>query len=119
MSQYLNINSFEKRKSITKLRCSDHALAIEKGRHNKLPRETRTCKVCINGSVENEEHFLFDCKFYNDIRVITNFSSTPDTLFEIDTLELLGDYIMHALDKRRDKELLNNLFTNAILLYTE
>ena len=46
--KYLNINKFETRKRISKLRCSDHDLEIEKGRHNKLPREARTCKLCIN-----------------------------------------------------------------------
>ena len=117
--KYLNISKFEKRKRISKLRCSDHELEIEKGRHKKLPREARTCKLCIHGSIENEEHFLFECKFYDDIRRITKFGGTPDTLFEINTLDILGDYILHAIDKRRDKELLNHLFTNAILLYTE
>ena len=92
---------------------------LEKGRHKKLPREARTCKLCINGSIENEEHFLFECKFYDDIRRITKFGGTPDTLFEINTLDILGDYVLHAFDKKRDKELLNHLFTNAILLYTE
>ena len=117
--QYLNINRFIKRKNITKLRCSDHELEIEKGRHNKLPREARTCKMCHNGTVENEEHFLFECTFYNDIRTKTLFNPTVDTLFENDTIEHLGDYVILALEKRRDKDLLDHLITNAVLLLSE
>ena len=35
--QYLNISRFAKRKNIAKLRCSDHELETEKGRHKKTP----------------------------------------------------------------------------------
>ena len=117
--QYLNISRFAKRKNIAKLRCSDHELEIEKGRHKKLPREARTCKVCHDDTVENEEHFLYECKFYEDIRTKTHFNPTVDTLFESDNLDHLGDYIILALEKRRDKELLDDLLTNAVLKSSE
>ena len=49
--QYLSIvqNRFDRR-IITKLRLSDHCLAIESGRHTKpqTPRERRFCKECPN-----------------------------------------------------------------------
>ena len=47
-----------------------------------------------------------------------NYNTTVDTLFESDTLDLLGDYIMLALKKRRDKELLDDLLTNAVLIFS-
>ena len=46
--EYLNISSYKKRRSIAKLRCSDHELEIEKGRHNKIPREERLCQLCLS-----------------------------------------------------------------------
>ena len=40
-------------------------------------------------------------------------------LFESDNLDHLGDYIILALEKRRDKELLDDLLTNAVLKSSE
>ena len=48
---YLDLLSdFQLRKIITKFRCSDHKLEIEKGRHRQLRVEERICKICLNGS---------------------------------------------------------------------
>ena len=55
------------RKIITKFRCSDHALEIEKGRHKKLKVEERICKICKT-DVETENHFLQNCPVYENIR---------------------------------------------------
>ena len=55
---YLNIPNFENRKSIARLRCSNHPLHIEQGRHRNTPRESRLCKLCPSKAVETEEHFL-------------------------------------------------------------
>ena len=38
---YLDLPNLSQRRIITKFRCSDHTLEIEKGRHNKIPREER------------------------------------------------------------------------------
>ena len=50
---------------MTKLRISDHKLMVEKGRHFNpiIPRENRKCHMCTT-EVENEVHFLTDCKMY-------------------------------------------------------
>ena len=50
------------RKVISKIRCSDHPLEIEKGRHLNIPRADRICKICTERVIENEEHFLLTCK---------------------------------------------------------
>ena len=60
---------FRMRKMISKIRCSDHPLEIEKGRHLNIPRDERTCKVCTDGVIEDEEHFLLKCEVYQTLRV--------------------------------------------------
>ena len=68
IEDYLQIPIFEARKLITKIRCSDHSLEIEKGRHLNIPREERICKVCNTGEVENEHHFLIKCNRYEHLK---------------------------------------------------
>jgi hypothetical protein len=63
-----NISDFQLRKVITKFRCSDHSLEIEKGRHRKLNVEERICKLCLT-DVETELHFLQSCPVYGSIRL--------------------------------------------------
>ena len=65
---YLSIITSQKdRISLTKLRLSNHQLNIEKGRHDNIPKEMRFCPFCTN-SVENEVHFLIQCKTYDTLR---------------------------------------------------
>ncbi len=66
----------ELRLLVTKFRCSDHALAIERGRRRTppVPRTDRVCPCCGGegvrfGVVEDEGHFLFECTLYADLRV--------------------------------------------------
>ena len=49
-----NLNCFQLRKIVTKFRCSNHRLEIERGRHlkNNTRPEDRICLIC-RGSVEN------------------------------------------------------------------
>ena len=71
MERYLHLPDFGQRKQITKLRCSDHQLEIEKGRHKrpeKTLRELRVCRLCDINSIETEEHFLLQCPAYDHIR---------------------------------------------------
>jgi len=62
---YLSIKHEKHRKALTKLRISAHSLAIERGRYTRplTPVENRTCKNCP-GDIENEYHFLIECKQY-------------------------------------------------------
>ena len=96
--EYLQIPCFDKRKAITKLRCSDHELEIERGRHNKIPREARLCKVCAMGDIETEEHFLFECSYYEDIRNNINFTNA---IGDLSAIANSGEFILLALAKRR------------------
>ena len=49
---------------ITKFRLSSHCLAIETGRHKKVPLVQRFCKLCNSGDIEVEYHFMFKCQLY-------------------------------------------------------
>ena len=64
----LNIKKF--RIEFSKLRMSSHRLHIESGRWNKpqsTPLSDRICSVCQ--VLEDEFHFIFECKLYSDIRI--------------------------------------------------
>ena len=63
-----SVSDYDLRKVITKFRCSDHSLEIEKGRHRKLAVEERVCKLCLT-DVETEWHFLQSCTVYENIRL--------------------------------------------------
>ena len=66
------------RRNLTKLRISAHSLAIETGRYTrpqKLPIDRRTCFHCDR--VEDEFHFIFDCKLYSTER--NNFAKAFET----------------------------------------
>ena len=61
---------YEFRKVISRIRCSNHPLEIEKGRHKnpKTPREERLCNLCDQYTVEDESHFLLECSTYNHLK---------------------------------------------------
>ena len=79
---YLSHPRKRERIAMTKLRISDHKLMVEKGRHSYpiIRREDRKCHMCT-AEVENEVHFLTNCKIYgsqNDFwnQVTTKFPQT-------------------------------------------
>ena len=98
--KYLHELNFEERKTISKLRCSDHTLEINKGRHKRIPRNQRICKLCIEQVVENEDHFLFRYKFYDNIKIKSDFL-TPETIFKDENIHKLGKYLQTAFLKRK------------------
>ena len=59
-----NINA---RVCLTKFRLSNHKLMIETGRHHKVPKTERFCPFC-HGMIEDEIHFLINCKQYDALR---------------------------------------------------
>ena len=61
------ISDFQLRRTITKFRCSDHILEVERGRHGGLELKDRICKIC-KLDVETEFHFLKDCPTYRDLQ---------------------------------------------------
>ena len=66
---YLTLPSYL-RIPICKLRVSAHALRIETGRYampSPIPADQRTCWVCNNTEIEDEPHFMFSCKLYEEL----------------------------------------------------
>ena len=60
--EYLNIvSNFELRRSISKFRMSSHHLEIERGRYQGIPPDSRICKKCGSGEIEDKIPFLFVC----------------------------------------------------------
>ena len=102
MENYLSIANFQQRRHISKLRCSDHGLEIEKGRHKNIPRNERVCKLCTSGQIEDEEHFLLDCSLYNHLRLKYNFENINEItgLFTGDTLNTFAKYLKEAFEAR-------------------
>ena len=56
------------RLALTRFRLRSHNLAIETGRHNRIPRDQRVCSFCNSGKIEDEIHFLLFCSHYDDLR---------------------------------------------------
>ena len=67
---YLDIIPNNLRFFISRYRISAHSLRIQTGRYarNRLDRHLRICQLCDNGDIEDEFHFIFVCRIYNDIR---------------------------------------------------
>ena len=64
---FLDYLTRKSRRTLVKIRLSDHKLMIEEGRHFRpqIPRERRWCKHCKT-EVEDEQHMLIDCKLYGN-----------------------------------------------------
>ena len=64
---YTATNYIEESKRIvfTRFRLSSHRLKVETGRWSRIPRENRLCQC---GTVQDENHVLFDCEKTNRIR---------------------------------------------------
>ena len=87
METYLyHISDCEVRRDLTKLGCSNHSLLIEQGRYSKLEVAECLCKKC--DKVEDDIHFLIECKLYDSVRkkffsdnnIISIGGNTRDTL---------------------------------------
>ncbi len=55
-------------KFFTSLRVGTNPLRIEKGRWKGEKIEDRKCMICLNGEVEDEQHFMMKCNAYTDLR---------------------------------------------------
>ena len=103
---YLNVLNFQHRRLISKLRCSDHALEIERGRHKKggkgIPPSERKCTICKNGQIEDEEHFLLMCQTYNTIKMEHKIENITEinSFFSEENLDNVGKYLKEAFELR-------------------
>ena len=101
--EYLTITTFESRKLITKIRCSDHQLQVEKGRHHNVPRENRICKLCPLDEVETEDHFLMRCTFFDRLKRKHYIPLVNDSKTFMNNIDYnhLGRYLTEAFDIRK------------------
>ena len=53
---------------MAKFRCGILPLTIETGRYTSIPAEFRLCLLCDLNQVEDENHFLLNCPFYDELR---------------------------------------------------
>ena len=94
---------YQFRKVISRTRCSNHPLAIEKGRHTNpiTPRQERFCKLCNDQVVEDEDHFLLKCSTYTHLRdhYQINHDNLPDFL-NMEDQSLLAKYLLSAYELR-------------------
>ena len=70
--------------SLAKFRLSNHKLMIEKGRHLNIDKTLRKCPFC--SSIEDELHFLVNCKMFAPLRteLMNNVQNKlPDTNFKL------------------------------------
>ncbi len=67
------VDNTSDRISLTRLRISAHSVRIERGRYERvdnkvLSAEDRICKYCNTGEIEDEHHFVINCKLYDNLR---------------------------------------------------
>ena len=79
---YLHINNFQHRRAITKIRTSSHKLEIETGRYENINSDQRFCKNCALNEIENENHFIFECRMHVSERI--ELFNTLKTEFNVD-----------------------------------
>ena len=82
---YLKIDNFQHRRAITKIRTSSHKLEIETGRWDNTSPDQRFCKNCALNEIENEIHFIFECRMHVTER--TEFFNILKTEFNVDILQ--------------------------------
>ena len=100
-AKYIDLPSFKMRKTIAKVRCSNHCLEIEKGRHRNITREDRICNMCTDKVIEDEEHFLTQCKPYDDLKTKHQiFTDNAADLMNGTNQENLAQYLISAFNLR-------------------
>ncbi len=86
-------------------------LSIETGRYTSIPEEFRLCLLCNANAIENEEHFLFSCSFYDELRESFFTDITQDNIY-FDTLTINDKFkvLMCENNVKRTAKFLYNAF---------
>ena len=96
---------YQSRKIISRTRCSNHPLAIEKGRHKNpiIPREERLCELCDTMEIEDEDHFLLRCTSYSYIRDHYQMSQqTVPEMLNMEDQNHLAQFLSSAFELRQN-----------------
>ena len=61
--------SIAKLQRVLRFRMGSHLLTVEQGRHLRLPRHRRLCRLCHTGAVGDERHMLLEYPALADLLV--------------------------------------------------
>jgi hypothetical protein len=67
--KYLVDLPYKYRRSIIKLRTTNHKLPVERGRYVNVPRHTRYCDLCNANVLGDEFHFILECERLRPLRL--------------------------------------------------
>ncbi len=89
---------------ILRFRMGAHLLPIEQGRHLRLPRHSRICRLCHTGALGDERHMLLECSALSDLRaefstLVSACSGVMARLMWSKDQLLLSRYIIRCLDR--------------------
>ena len=79
----INLNNFNNRNAITKIRLSSHNFAINTTKWYNLQEGMKICKNCEKKEIENEIHIIFSCNKYDNIR-----KKAFNNINEVDNIKL-------------------------------
>ena len=107
---YLSHPNRKERVTMTKFRVSDHRLMVEEGRWKSIDRPDRKCYMC-HEQVEDEVHFLTDCRLYGQHNTYWNtvYNNAPQTRQLTNTDRFI--YIMTQDDQELTRLTLKNIHT--------
>ena len=92
----------DQRSALAKLRSGTLRIALETGRYRQIPPSERVCKQCDLNTVEDEEHFLFNCPANSNSRTLLNNSDNFNILFQnANILRRTANYIIAAMKNRK------------------
>lgn len=70
LEPYITMNITKQERSLmAQFRCGILPLRVETGRYRNEPLHERYCVLCKSNSIEDEKHFIFQCKFYENNRI--------------------------------------------------
>ena len=94
---------------ILRFRMGSHLLPIEQGRHLRLPRHRRVCRLCHTGALGDERHMLLVCPALADLRddfspVIAECSGVMARLVWARNQPMVSRYIIACLDRKEGRK---------------
>ena len=89
---------------LLRFRMGAHMLPIEQGRHVRLPRSRRVCRLCRTGALGDERHMLLECSALAGLRqqysaLMSECSGVMARLVWAEDQPLVSRYIIACLDK--------------------
>ena len=96
--------STAKLQRILRFRMGSHLLLIEQGRHLRLPRHRRVCRLCHTGALGDERHMLLECPALADLRdeyspLVAECSGVMARLVWARNQPMVSRYIIACLDR--------------------